>query len=456
MSKLYDKAAEAVKKRNYDYAIELFLQELTLEPNNIEARKALRAAELRKFQETGAKPEGGAGAYMKGLGSMFAGFIHKVTKNHEKLMLDCEQFLKNAPRNAAFLGTLGDAARKAGHLDAAIVAFEELREGDRDNTKALRGLAQLWKEKGDISRALAYYEQLKRALPSDAEAAKAVRDLAAQGASKRVEDAKATAGSDGSFRDLVKDKGETEKLEQTGHKVRTEGEADAAIKRLEGEIQKNPGEAARLRKQIGDMYLKKKDVARALEAYEKSYAAKKDPLVADAIGDLKLRKLEEEVSALTDAAKKGDASAKGKLREAKDRRSEYMVEEYTRRVEDRPSELGNRFQLGQALFKLDRHDEAIAELQKATTDPRRGQQARLILGKCFAAKGMLDFSIKELEKARQSSSGMDDANKEITYTLALVHEKAGHKDKAAAEFGKIVEVDISYKDAMKRMEALKA
>lgn len=453
MSKLYDKAAEAVKKRNYDYAIELFIQELTLEPNNVDARKALRAAELRKFQESGTKPEGSPRAYLKGLSSMFASFIHKVTKNHEKLMLDCEQFLKNAPRNAPFLGTLAEAARKAGHIDAAIVAYEELREGDRDSVKALRGLAQLWKEKGDINRALVYYENLKRVLPSDAEAAKAVRDLAAQGATKKVEDAK--AAGDGTYRDMVKDKTEAEKLEHASHRVRTTDEADAQIKRLEGEIQKNPVESARIRKQIGDLYAKKKDFARALEAYEKSFAAKKDPQTADAIGDLKMRVLEEEVNALTEAAKKGDGEAKGQLREAKDRRNEFMIEEFQRRIEERPSELVYRFQLGQVLFKVERYDEAIAELQKAAPDPRRGVQARLLLGKCFAQKGMLDFAIKELERARQGSTAMDDSTKEITYTLAIVLEKAGQKDKAAAEFGKIVEVDFGYKDAMKRMEALK-
>ena len=51
---------------------------------------------------------------------------------------------------------------------------------------------------------------------------------------------------------------------------------------------------------------------------------------------------------------------------------------------------------------------------------------------------------------------MDDTTKEVTYNLAFVLEKAGQKAKAASEYEKIVEVDIGYKDAMKRMEALKA
>ncbi|HVY62805.1 MAG TPA: tetratricopeptide repeat protein [Planctomycetota bacterium] len=453
MSKLYEKAAEAVKKRNYDYAIELFIQELTLEPNNVEARKALRAAELRKFQELGLNPEGGASAAVKGLGSMFAKVAHSVSKNHEKVMLDCEQLLKNGPRNKAALASLGAAARAAGHLEAAVCAYEDLCDADRENTTALRGLAQIWKEKGDISRALAYYEKLKRVLPSDAEAAKAVRDLAASGATKRVEDAKAQG--DGSFRDMIKDKGEAEKLEQAQHRVRTEGEAEARIKHLESEIEKKPEEAARLLKQIGDLHLKRKDPEAALEAYQRAFDRKKDPQIADAIGDLKMKLLEDDAAKLAEAAKAGDAQAKAKERGAKEKLREYQIQEFSRRVQDRPTEVALKFQLGQVLYNAGKYDEAIQELQKAASDPRRGVQARLLLGKSFEKKGMLDLAIKELEKARAGSTAMDDSTKEITYRLATILEKAGQKSKAAAEYEKIIEVDIGYKDAMKRMEALK-
>src|SRR5438552_10298017 len=158
VSKLYDRAAEAVKKRNYDYAIELFLQELLLEPNNVDARRALRAAEIKKFQEAGL-PMASGRALLQGLPTLIGAVIHRVFKNHEKLMLDMEQLLRRAPRHAGLLAKLGDAAVAAGHQDAAIVAFEELRETDRENAQALRGLGRLYKQKGDLARALTYYEQ---------------------------------------------------------------------------------------------------------------------------------------------------------------------------------------------------------------------------------------------------------------------------------------------------------
>jgi tetratricopeptide (TPR) repeat protein len=446
MSKLYEKAAEAVKKRNYDYAIELFIQELTLEPNNVDARKALRAAELRKCQEAGQDPSGGGAAVLKGMGSMFSSIVHGLSKSHEKVMLDCEQFLKKAPRHAGTLLRLAEAARSAGHIETAILAFEELRETERDNVKALRGLAQLWKEKSDINRALVYYENLKRVLPTDPEAAKAVRDLAASGATKKVEDAKA-AGGEGTFRDVLKDKDEASRLEEQQKRARTEGDVDAAIKRVQADLQKNPGDSMKLLKQLGELYMKKKDFDKAVDALEKAYATKKDPQIADMLGDIRLKRFEEQINTASDEAAKKALKAQ---------KRDYAIDEYRRRVNERPTELAMRFKLGEELYSNGMYDEAIAELQKAAGDPRYASKARLKLGKAFAKKGLTDMAVKELDKARSGSTAMDEITMEITYTLGQVHEKAGKKDRAIAEYEKIVEHDIGYKDAMKRIEALKA
>ena len=50
MSQLTSRAEDAVKKRNYPYAIELYVEELKVKPENTEARAALRACEIKQFQ----------------------------------------------------------------------------------------------------------------------------------------------------------------------------------------------------------------------------------------------------------------------------------------------------------------------------------------------------------------------------------------------------------------------
>ena len=48
--KMVVRAREAAKKKNYDYAVELYLEHLKLKPSNIEARKELRAVERERHK----------------------------------------------------------------------------------------------------------------------------------------------------------------------------------------------------------------------------------------------------------------------------------------------------------------------------------------------------------------------------------------------------------------------
>ncbi|MHC4393539.1 MAG: tetratricopeptide repeat protein, partial [Planctomycetota bacterium] len=153
-------------------------------------------------------------------------------------------------------------------------------------------------------------------------------------------------------------------------------------------------------------------------------------------------------------AKKGDPTAQASAKKASKERLKLGIEEFERRVKDRPTELVLRYQLGSQLYKAKQFDDAIGHLQKATGDPRKGINARVLLGKCFASKGMHDLAVKELSKARDSASG--DASKEITYNLAIVLEKAGKNEAAVTEYEKVIEADYNYKDARKRLEALSA
>ena len=59
----YNKGLLAFEKKNYDYAIELFSQALTLKKDFADARHYLRLSEQRKFQEN---PPNIFGGFFKG------------------------------------------------------------------------------------------------------------------------------------------------------------------------------------------------------------------------------------------------------------------------------------------------------------------------------------------------------------------------------------------------------
>jgi hypothetical protein len=68
---------------------------------------------------------------------------------------------------------------------------------------------------------------------------------------------------------------------------------------------------------------------------------------------------------------------------------------------------------------------------------------------------MYDLAESQLRKALDESPGMSERKKEILYNLGLLKEKQGDPQSALAEYKKIYEVDIQFRDVGQRMEKLK-
>jgi len=77
------------------------------------------------------------------------------------------------------------------------------------------------------------------------------------------------------------------------------------------------------------------------------------------------------------------------------------------RVQNNPTNLENRFLLGECLFQRGRHKEAIAELQKARMHPRRRQAALTLLSQAFAAIGDQKSS-EDARRTLEEDSDEDD------------------------------------------------
>lgn len=446
MSQLIARAEEAFKKRNYDYAIELYMQHLAAYPDDVDARKSLRVSEIKKFQDLGTVG-GGPAAYAKGLVSLVGAWASLQMKKYDAAMNKCEMFLRHAPRHVTVLGWLGLSARGAGHLKAAVSVFEDILTLDHANKDAVRQLAQCHRELGDIEKSMAYYEQLKKLIPNDPEAAKAVRDLAATSSFEKSQSARIAAG--GSFQGMVKDMDQAKKLEKDQHIIRTSDEATQAAANIRAEIEKSPTDV-KLWTKLGETLLRAKDWKGAVEAYKKGLELKPGDLaLQDKMGDVQLKQLDEQIADLT---AKGDEKGAADLREDK---NVFCIQEYGRRVKEAPTDLGLRYKLGTFLYKGKKFDEAISEFQQTLGDPRYKQSCYNMLGKCFASKGMNSQAIKSFEKAREGMTQMDENAKELTYNLGILYGKEGDAEKAIAELEKIIEVDINYRDVMKRLEQMR-
>jgi len=455
VTKLTDKARIATERGNYDYAIDLYLRLLDLQPKDIDARKALRAVEMRKFQDRGVTKSTASG-WIKGFGQLIAALIHMLVHKYEKAMGACEVFLKNDPYNRSVLCLLARAAIGAEYPEVAIQIYEEVRGNDgapakgmalAGHIRVLRKLGDLYTQTEQLPLAAERIEQILKIRPGDREAERLIRNIAAQ--RSMVEGGWDKAGKQGGYREVLKDGDSAKRLEDTHRDIRTREDVLGAIARVSDDLKGDP-DNTRFLVQLGDLYksLKQWDDARA--QYERGHQI--DPtnfMIVERIGDLKLAEMDEQIGAM-----KGDASRKDELKALYIERMKFALVEYQKRVKARPQDLPTRFALGKLLLQIGKHKEASVQFQHAARDPKTRRPALYRLGLCFQQQGMVDLAIEQFERAVKGSSLVDQEVKDILYSLGEAHESQGRLSEALEAYKRIFEVDLDFKDVSTKIEEL--
>ncbi len=447
VSKLYERAEDAVKRKNYDYAIEVLKNQiLSIYPDDVKARKLLRGCENRKFNEDGYPSA--SQAQLAGLMPMIKITLFKLMKKWEKVMEECENYLLKDPRNKRVLGTLGSAAANAGYMDTAISQYEACLEVDPQHVPSLRALGYLYEATEDLAKAIDFFKLATKLDQTDGESKRKLKNISAMISQRDF------AGK--SSRDSIKDKGEAERLEHEDRVLRTKEDYADAIDRTKKELEANPDDPYRHLRRLGELYQQLGEPKPAVEYYEK--ALEHNPTSFDItvrIGDVKIDTLERRVKKYRKAAKNGDGDAKKKLAGATGKLRDYQVEEYTRRVTEHPTDLDLRFQLGRVSFLQGSYNDAISHLQKSTKHPKRRQDSYNFLGQAFMKQDEFDLAIKQFSKALEDMNRDDDRAKVLRYNLAQAYEAIGDTDAALTEYQDIMEVDINYKDVKARVKKMR-
>jgi tetratricopeptide (TPR) repeat protein len=134
----------------------------------------------------------------------------------------------------------------------------------------------------------------------------------------------------------------------------------------------------------------------------------------------------------------------------------FQITECQKRVEKYPTDLAIRFEMGVLYFQADKFSEAIAEFQKAQSNPHKRGPAMGYLAQCFAKRKMFDLAARTLQNAIKEKPGFDDEKKDLVYNLGCVFESMGKKEEAVEQFKIIYEMDISYKDVAAKVDAFYA
>jgi hypothetical protein len=229
---LYQKASEAAQRENFDYASTLFCQILEREPAFYEGRKALRAVQAKK---AGA---GGGGFFKKMLSG--AGSSPLVAKaqialhsNPANALAIAEQILNADPNSSAGHKIIVEASKALELPKVAVMSLEVLvRNSPRDKQLAIDYANTIAEAGGDSSAGERVLQELIRTSPYDPDLVQALKNLSAH---KTLDEGgyNALEGGEGSFRSVLRNKGEAVSLEQENRVQKSEDVVERLINEYE-------------------------------------------------------------------------------------------------------------------------------------------------------------------------------------------------------------------------------
>ena len=443
---LHTKAFEALQRDNFDYAIELFGQILEKEPANFDCRKSLRAAQHGK---SGGKGGGFFKRAMSSAGSspMVAKGQMALRKNPVEAISIAEQILNGDAQSAGAHKLLAEAALAADMPRTAVLSYEILFEKSPKDKEIGMKYAEALALAGEKTKAEAVYETLRREYPNDNEIFMALKNLSAR---KTMDEGGygALASGQGSYRDILKDKGQTVRLEQENRQVKAQDSTVELIQDYETRLKADPNNLKLLRN-LAEVYLQRNEFDRSLTYYDRLAAIDggNDSALQGQIAGLKVKRFNFALSKLDpNAADYAEQSA-----QINAERQAFQLEECKARAERYPTDLQIRFELGVLYYEAGKISEAIQEFQKSYNNPHRKMQSISYLAKCFAARGMNELAARKLQEALKEKLSFDDEKKELTYMLGTIFEKMDKKAEAMEQFMAIYEVDIGYKDVEKKV-----
>jgi tetratricopeptide (TPR) repeat protein len=442
---LFTKGISALKKNNLDYAVTLLTQCVKLEPGFFDARQALRATQ---HQRTGNR-SGGFFKKLLGSGKSLTRGQLALRSNPLDALIIAEEALNDDPTNESAHLLLADAALASGLPKTAILSLEIAFKNKPKDRSLANQLADALGAVGDRSRAERILRDLLADDPHDPTLNEKLKNLLArrtldEGGYEQLSD------GTGSYRDILRNKEEAVTLEQEHRTVKDAGVAGGLIAQYEARLAKDPRDL-KLRRDIAELYLQQADYDQAIRWFESiiEVGGVPDPIIKKSIYDATLGRFQKRIDALDPLA----ADHATQLQAVQAEKTGFMISDALHLMEANPSDLHQRYELGQLYLEAGKLSEAIAELQKAQNNPNRRIPAMNLLGQAFARRGMNDMAARKFAEALKEKPVFDEETKELHYQLGLVLEKQNKRSEAHEHFTAIYEQDIGYRDIAARVDS---
>ncbi|HLL90638.1 MAG TPA: tetratricopeptide repeat protein [Tepidisphaeraceae bacterium] len=448
--KFFDYGRSTAGTGNYDYAIELYLNGLRIDPENTDAHKALRDVSLRR------KASGG-----KDLGMFEKMKLKRPVKDDKENMLNAEKLLAYDPGNTDHMVSLIQNAHRAGFFDTVLWVGPELQKA---NSQAGKGESvekyvilkdvykslERWKEATDACH---YALRLK---PDDMELQTEVKNLGAQYTMTQ-----GNYDKRGSFRDSVRNMAGQQKLLNTDKGVASADVMARMIADARADYEADPNEPGKLMKLV-DVLVKTEQPEheeQAIGLLDDVYQRTKNFRFRHAQGRIRIVQLNRKERSLYAAYKANpqDAAVAQELQTFLQERWAYELDEYRLWAEHYPTDSSHKFQVADKLFKLKQFGDAIPVLQQVRADPKHRAAATILLGQSFLGAGFTDEAVETLKSVIDEYPVKgDERSIEMHYWYGRGLEAKGDAPTAIKAYSQVAQWNFNYRDVQARIKKLRA
>ncbi|MHC5035921.1 MAG: tetratricopeptide repeat protein [Planctomycetota bacterium] len=445
VSKLFEKAGEAVKRRSYDMAVDLYQQILVIDPDSEKARLSLREAELKKVNEFG--PPSKVFSALASIPSLFRGAIYRWAKKPDLSAIEYERILALDPRNAPISVSLAKALEAAGHTKSALAVYRGVTLWDPDNLNALLSAGSTARRLGRVEEALEYYKTANQLNPKEKTASDAVRDLSAMISLKPREEA-------ASFRDLIKTPGVKPKGKGEKDREVDEGGPEGETAALQARFDANPKDKETATA-LARLYERERNFKGLTAVVNQAVKAlPEDPDIRLLFRESNVTIWEEKLRRLEAKRKEGQSISEEECETLQGKLRASRITLMKVQLEREPTRQDIRFDLGLLEFESGQIDDAVAHFQQVKKDPKKKLDAAFWLGRGFLEKGKFNLAVNQLESALPSGGILDARGKEVLYFLGKAKQSSGDPEGARKHFERIYEEDITFRDVAEILEEL--
>lgn len=449
--KCFSRGQELASKKNFDYAVQMYLSGLEHWPDAVEeGHKPCRAAALFR-------------------GPQKVGFMEQRKlgdKDPKRAMLNAETLLSKDTRNVGYMEAMFVSAIRGGYHATAMWIGEIFGDAaareDKPQPSRFDVMRKQYEELSDrlaptdhrtaviaLERAVDAAGKLSALKPQDMEIATSVRHLAG-----KLTILRGKYSSAESFRDSIENAEGQRDLHDADRSVQSDERMDELIAKATADYNAHPTTSGPINNLV-TLLLKREidaDENKAIGILVKAFQATNEYRYKMRAEDIRIKQLERKRRQIIETGNR--EAAREHLKE----QLKFELGVYKDRVRQYPTDLRLRYEFGKRLFAAAKYDEAIPILQEARTEPRVRHRCNLFIGRCFFEKGYHGQAIDILREAiEQYEAPDDDLGKEMHYYLGRAFEAGGQVPDALKVYGQLIQWDYNYRngEVRKRIDNLR-